>query len=271
MAKRVKWAAGLPVGLGVLAALLGGRAGFAQSALAAPANASAFMHSEFDLMVRAVLWIVLGTASLTVLVLGYLLLHTAIRKGLAGSRFSPESFTAIGWIILPLAILVAVMAPAIELLYQSDEPPYVTVSVTAHEWYWSYDYVSVPGLGFTSHVVPDSQLPPGQAPGSLADHPLVLPAGKKVRFIVSSADVLHGFFVPPLGVEIYAVPGALLNGWTIIKQPGVYFGHSSSICGNDHPPMPIEIKAVPLRDYLAWTRTMTKTAIAAAPGAGDGP
>ncbi len=262
--------------MALLAAVLHGHAAFAQGVPAGPGGASAFMQSEFDLLMRALLWVVLGAACLAALVLGYLLLHWLVRKELFGRRFGPENFTAIAWIVLPLAILAVIMLPAIELLYRSDEPPYVTVSVTAHEWYWAYDYVSVPGLSFTSRVIPDSQLRPGQVPGSSADHPLVLPAGEKIRFIVTSADVLHGFFVPPLGVEIYAVPSALLNGWTIIRKPGEYFGHSSSICGNDHPPMPIEIKAVPLKDYLAWTKmTLSTTQIGegtapSMPGAGGG-
>lgn len=232
--------------------LLTGRAAFAQSAAG---GASAFVRSEFVLFGHVLLLLVLAAAGLALFGLGYLALRWAVRRAAAGGRFSPEKITAAGWILLPLVILAVITVPAIELIYHSDEPPYVTVSVTAHEWYWEYDYVSVPGLSFTSHVVPDNELKPGQVSGNAADHPLVLPAGKKVRFIVSSGDVLHGFFVPDLGVQIYAVPGALLNGWTIIRNPGVYFGHSSSICGNNHPPMPIEVRAVPLKDYQAWVKS----------------
>ncbi|MGE4480316.1 cytochrome c oxidase subunit II [Acidocella sp.] len=251
---------------------LRGQAALAQTAAAGAGGAGSFMRSELGLLLQGAGWLVAVAGGLAVLALGYILLQRGVRRSFAGGagRFSAETITAIGWIGVPLVILATIMVPAAELLYHSDEEPYVTVSVTAHEWYWQYDYVSVPGVGFDSHVIPDSQLQPGQAPGGAVDHPLVLPVGKKIRFIVSSGDVLHGFFVPPLGVEIYAVPGALLTGWTIIKKPGSYFGHSSSICGNNHPPMPIEIKAVPLKAFLAWSRRRSDAAEAGTPPAPDG-
>jgi heme/copper-type cytochrome/quinol oxidase subunit 2 len=241
---------------GVVLALAAAWPAVAATDIAAPTSASSFMSAELGLLLHGVLWVVLGVLGLGLFILAYLLLRWGMRKGLAGRRMRPETLTALSWIVLPLVLLVFLVVPAIELIYHNDEPPYVTVSVTAHEWYWDYDYVSEPGLGFASHVV--------EKTGGV-DHPLMLPVGKKVRFLVSSGDVLHGFFVPQLGVQIYAVPGALLNGWTIIEKPGIYEGHSSSICGTNHPQMPIEIKAVPLKDYQAWVAQTLANSGAKAP------
>jgi len=148
--------------------------------------------------------------------------------------------------------------PSVQMIiYQADDSnPYMTVTVTGHQWYWEYSYSAVPGLDYTSYMIPDAQIDPakGEIRRLSVDHPMVLPVGEKIRFIITSADVLHGFYLPSLGVQKYAIPGTQLTSWTIITQPGTYFGQCNQICGLNHDAMPIEIKAVPLADYLAWTK-----------------
>ena len=215
-------------------------------------SANQFMHQELALLLGFAGWLIVAVLGLAVLALCYLGLRRLLHNILAPRGFSPEKITAIGWIVVPLAVLLVLAIPAARMLYRGDEPPYLTVSVTAHEWYWHYDYVSAPGLGFDSRAVPRERLPPGAVYGDIADHPLVVPAGEKIRFLVTSGDVMHGFFVAALGLQIYALPGALLTGWTVIARPGLYDGESSPICGDDHQPMPIQIKALPLPAYRAW-------------------
>jgi cytochrome c oxidase subunit 2 len=132
----------------------------------------------------------------------------------------------------------------------------MTVTVTGHQWYWEYNYQSVPGLDYTSYMIPDDQIDAakGQIRRLSVDHPLVLPVGEKIKFDITSGDVLHGFYLPSLGVQKYAIPGTIQNSWTLITKAGTYFGQCNQICGLNHDAMPIEIKAVPMADYLAWVK-----------------
>ena len=83
---------------------------------------------------------------------------------------------------------------------------------------------------------------------------MVLPIGEKINFDITSGDVLHGFYLPSLGVQRYAIPGTIVTSWTVIPKAGTYYGQCNQICGADHDAMPIEIKAVPMADYLAWVK-----------------
>jgi cytochrome c oxidase subunit 2 len=112
----------------------------------------------------------------------------------------------------------------------------------------------VPGLDYTSYMIPDNQLQPGQIRRLSVDHPLVLPINEKIKFDITSADVLHGFYLPSLGVQKYAIPGSIQNSWTSIPKVGTYYGECNQICGINHDAMPIEIKAVSMADYLAWIK-----------------
>jgi cytochrome c oxidase subunit 2 len=160
------------------------------------------------------------------------------------------------WLFIPTVLLVIIIIPSLNLIwYEGDtSDPYMTVTVTGHQWYWEYNYQSVPGLDYTSYMVPDDKLLPGDIRRLSVDHPMVLPVGEKIKFDITSGDVLHGFYLPSLGVQKYAIPGSIQTSWTIINKPGTYFGQCNQICGINHDAMPIEIKAVPLADYLAWTK-----------------
>jgi cytochrome c oxidase subunit 2 len=162
------------------------------------------------------------------------------------------------WIVVPTLLLAVIIIPSINLIwYEGDDSnPYMTVTVTGHQWYWEYNYQSVAGLDYTSYMIPDNQIDPskGQIRRLSVDHPLVLPVGEKIKFDITSGDVLHGFYLPSLGVQKYAIPGTIQNSWTIITKPGTYYGQCNQICGLNHDAMPIEIKAVPMADYLAWVK-----------------
>ena len=60
---------------------------------------------------------------------------------------------------------------------------------------------------------------------------MVVPVGATVRIQVTSSDVVHSFFMPALGLQIYAVPGRLNETWMKVDRPGIYYGQCDQICG----------------------------------------
>jgi cytochrome c oxidase subunit 2 len=84
------------------------------------------------------------------------------------------------------------------------------------------------------------------------DHPLVLPVGKKVRFLMTSEDVIHSWWVPDFAVKKDANPGFINEAWTRIDKPGIYRGQCAELCGKDHGFMPIVVIAKPEDEYASW-------------------
>ena len=165
------------------------------------------------------------------------------------------------WTLIPTFILVAIAVPSFGLLYAMDEiiPANLTFKAIGHQWYWTYEYtdylVSNPdfeGLIFDSYMVPEEDLNPGEFRLLEVDNRVVLPTNVHIRVIITSADVLHCWAVPSLGVKMDAVPGRLNMSSLFIKREGLYFGQCSELCGVNHGFMPIAVEAVSLPVYLDW-------------------
>jgi cytochrome c oxidase subunit 2 len=84
------------------------------------------------------------------------------------------------------------------------------------------------------------------------DNRLVLPVGKKIKFLITADDVLHAWWVPDFGWKRDAIPGYINEGWVIIERPGVYRGQCAELCGKDHGFMPIVVEAMEEPAYQAW-------------------
>ena len=214
------------------------------------------MQAKIDWLMQYVLWIMTAVVAFVGVLMAYVFIRFRASANPKPSQITHNTLIEVIWIVVPVLILAVIIIPSINLIYYEadDSNPYMTVTVTGHQWYWEYNYNSVPGLDYTSYMIPDDQIQPGEIRRLSVDHPLVLPVGEKVKFVITSGDVLHGFYLPSLGVQKYAIPGTIQTSWTIITQPGTYFGQCNQICGLNHDAMPIEIKAVPLADYLAWTK-----------------
>jgi cytochrome c oxidase subunit 2 len=162
------------------------------------------------------------------------------------------------WTVVPVVILVMIAIPSFRLLYlQRVIPPAdMTVKITGNKWYWSYEYPDNGGLAFDSNILSDAEADAKGEPRHLAaDNPLVVPANKTVRIIVTASDVIHAWALPAFGTKIDAIPGRLNEDWFMIERPGVYYGQCSELCGKDHAFMPISLRAVPEAEFKAWVQS----------------
>lgn len=158
------------------------------------------------------------------------------------------------WTLVPVAILVAISIPSLRLLYYEERIPEteMTLKVTGHQWYWSYEYPDHGGIAFDALMVDDADLQAGQPRLLATDRQVYLPVDTKIRVQVTSTDVIHAWALPAAGVKMDAVPGRLNELWVELTRPGVYYGQCSELCGQLHGFMPIEVVAVERGEFDAW-------------------
>jgi cytochrome c oxidase subunit 2 len=95
-----------------------------------------------------------------------------------------------------------------------------------------------------------------------------VPVGANVRVLIAGSDVMHSWFVPSFGVQMYAVVGRLNETWFNVEKEGTYYGQCNQICGVNHAFMPIVVQAVSKDNFAKWIADKQKAASNdAAPGA----
>jgi cytochrome c oxidase subunit 2 len=194
------------------------------------------------------------------------------------SRNSHNTLLEVVWTLVPVLVLVAIAIPSIRLLAAQYSPPPadVTIKVIGHQWYWSYEYPDNGGFEIVSNQLKEPKdAKPGERFRTDADGPpllavderIVIPAGKVVKFIVTSNDVIHAFAIPAFWTKIDANPGRLNETWVKVDRPGVYFGQCSELCGARHGYMPIAVEVLPEAEFNAWLASKGGTPKGAKPAA----
>nr|YP_009906688.1 cytochrome c oxidase subunit II [Elaeidobius kamerunicus]QLI52331.1 cytochrome c oxidase subunit II [Elaeidobius kamerunicus] len=162
------------------------------------------------------------------------------------------------WTILPAVILIFIALPSLRILYILDEiyNPMITVKAIGHQWYWSYEYSDYKKLEFDSYMIPVNEMKSYNFRLLDVDNRMVVPFNSQIRIIVTSADVIHSWTVPSLGVKIDGTPGRLNQSNFILNQTGLFYGQCSEICGANHSFMPIVIESISPKFFLNWINTM---------------
>ncbi len=200
---------------------------------------------------------------ITLFVLG-LLLYVMVRfqaqRNPTPSKVSHNALIEVLWTVIPVLILVGIAIPSFKLLYFNDRTEHaeMTLKVTGHQWYWTYEYPDQSNLTFDSNMIPEDQIKAGQHRLLDVDNPVVVPVNTKIRILVTGTDVIHSWFVPSLGVQEYAVIGRNNESWMEVERPGVYYGQCNQICGVNHPFMPIAVRAVSKDDFGKWVSEAKK-------------
>lgn len=177
--------------------------------------------------------------------------------------FHESTTVEILWTMAPFVILIALAIPAAGTLIKMEDTrnSEMTVKITGYQWKWQYEYLDQ-GVSFFSTLSAESnkarQLGSGIDVNAVenylvdVDNPLVVPVGKKIRFVITGNDVIHAWWVPALAIKKDAIPGYVNEVWTKIDEPGTYRGVCAELCGRDHGFMPIVVKALPEAEFKAW-------------------
>jgi cytochrome c oxidase subunit II len=212
-------------------------------------------HNELLIIITLITLFVLG-------LLGYVILRFNARANPVPTRTTHNTLIEVIWTVVPVLILVIVAIPSFKLMYYMDrtQKADMTVKVTGHQWYWSYEYPDAGDIGFDSNVIAETDVKPGQKRLLDVDNRLVVPIGENVRVLVAGSDVMHSWFIPSFGVQMYAVVGRLNETWFNVEREGVYYGQCNQICGVNHAFMPIVVEAVSKDAFAKWVDEKKKQA-----------
>lgn len=220
-------------------------------------------HDMYELhMIGLIVCALIGVIVFGVMI--YSLIHHRKSKGYVPATFHDNLRLEIVWSIIPFLILVALAVPATQILMrlENSSESDITIKVVGSQWKWQYQYLDQ-GISFFSNLAtPYAQIqnkePKGQWYLLEVDNPLVVPIHKKIRFLVTSNDVVHSWWVPELGVKRDAIPGFMHEAWAWIEKPGVYRGQCAELCGINHGFMPIVVNAVTQPEFDQWVSQQTK-------------
>ena len=209
----------------------------------------------------------------------YSIYHHRKSKGHKAEQFHENTTVEIVWTIIPTLILIGMAIPATKAMMELNDvqESEMSIKVTGHQWKWEYEYLDN-GIHFFSSLDEASNkvrqvgsgIDPRSVPNYLlnVDKPLVIPTKKKIRFVFTSADVIHSWWVPQLGWKKDTNPGFINEAWTSVDEPGTYRGQCTELCGKDHGFMPIVVIAMNEPEYNAWVEQQ-KAAIAAEAGSAN--
>jgi cytochrome c oxidase subunit 2 len=205
-----------------------------------------------------IFWICVAIAVVVFGVMFWSLFAYRKSKGAKSAHFHENTTVEVIWTAIPLLILVAMAVPAtatLKKIYDTSDSD-IDILVTGYQWRWHYRYLEEDISFFSNLGTPRSQILGEEAKGDFylleVDQPLVVPVGKKIRFLFTSNDVIHAWWVPDLAIKKDTIPGFINESWTIINEPGTYRGQCAELCGQDHAYMPIEVRAVSEEVWLAW-------------------
>jgi len=143
-------------------------------------------------------------------------------------------YTVIPFVII--AVLFYFTARDESILLDTKKKPDLTVNVVGRQWSWSFNYV-------------DDQVYDVGTPVALPQ--LWLPVDKRVKFILTSPDVIHSFWVPAFLFKMDVFPGRMNNFELTPNKIGVYRGKCAELCGTYHARMLFETHVVSEADYRA--------------------
>jgi cytochrome c oxidase subunit 2 len=211
----------------------------------------------------ALTWGLMGISIAVVVIITMLVVVGALLRGVkARGAAMPAAgrggkgglyWIGVGSAITTVALLISLVW-TVQVLAKIDSPssrPALTIEIVGHQWWWEARYLSgQPGQSFTTA------------------NELHIPTGQPVRLKVTSADVIHSFWVPALTGKTDTIPGRMNIGWMQADRPGVYRGQCTEYCGMEHAGMALYVVAEPQVKFEAWRQAQLASAplVSALPG-----
>ena len=218
---------------------------------------TAISKEVFDLHML-IYWICVVIGIVVFGVMFYSMFAFTKKKNPTPSKFHENTKVELVWTIVPFLILVLMAVPASNTLTKiyDDTEGDINIQVIGYQWKWEYKYLD-DKIGFFSNLTTDwdeiyNKTPKGEFYLEEVDEPVVIPVGKKIRFLITANDVIHSWWMPDFAIKQDAIPGFINTAWTIVDKPGTYRGKCTELCGKNHGFMPVVVKVVLQEEYDLW-------------------
>ena len=219
-------------------------------------------------------WIMVAIGAVVFGVLFYAMWRYRRSNHKNAAQFEENHKLEIAWTIVPTILLVLMALPASSLLKEmydhEAEEGGIDIQVIGWQWKWQYKYLdervgSKPLSFFSNLTTPQEQYEFNQATKTEnylleVDEELVVPINTPIRFLITSNDVIHSWYMSDFAVKQDAIPGFINVAKTTINKPGIYRGNCTELCGERHAYMPIVVRAVTEEEYQNWLQDHRETA-----------
>jgi len=195
-------------------------------------------HSTFAPQVDALFYLIfyIVTAFFAVVVFG--LIYFGIRYRRGRRRESKESgpthntMLEIVWTAIPTVLAIFVFFKGFNLYMKMYIPPKdaLEIKVTGQKWFWSFDYPN----------------------GTTTVNELDVPVNKPIKLLMSSKDVIHGFYIPDFRIKNDVLPNRYTVTWFEATEPGAYNIFCTQYCGKGHSEMLAKVKVMSEREFNDW-------------------
>jgi len=253
--KHYRWLLALPL------LLLSLSAGADWSAINMTEGVTEISRKVYELhMIIFAICVVIGIVVFGAMIVSMLMHRKSL--GVKPATFHENTRIEIIWTIIPILILLGMAWPAtdtLQAMYDAGESE-LDIEVRGYQWKWKYTYLGedpTQEVSFMSNLLTpadeyNNRATKGEHYLLDVDNPLVIPTDTRVRFLVTSEDVIHSWWVPDFAVKRDAIPGFVHEVWTVVDEPGIYRGQCTELCGKDHGFMPIVVQVVPKPDFNVW-------------------
>ena len=198
-------------------------------------------------------WIFLPFIVLAEILLFVGMIRFRQRPGRKPATFHEGPLLEFTWTLIPALAVISMFAPSTRTLRYMlyGPPPQVNVNVVGHQFFWEYKY---PQYGI-----------------DISNEALVVPEGENVNLDMTSVDVIHGFYVPSLGIQEDALPGRITNLWFNADKTGAFKGQCTQLCGALHSEMLIDVKVLPRDQFQAWVAAHQSKSARLSPASSENP
>ncbi len=227
---------------------------------------TAISKEVFDLHML-IFWICVGIGLVVFSVMFYSMFAFTKKKNPNPSSFHENTTLELAWTIVPFLILVFMAIPASNTLTKiyDDTEGDINIQVVGYQWKWQYKYLE-DDIDFFQNLTTDwdeiyNKTPKGEHYLEEVDEAVVIPVGKKIRFLITANDVIHSWWMPDFAIKQDAIPGFINTAWTVVDEPGIYRGKCTELCGKNHGFMPVVVKVVPEDEYHTWVKEKKDAAL----------
>lgn len=202
---------------------------------------------EIDQLWNLTLYLGVGVALVTFAVLGYILLRFRYKPDAPQPKQVHGNTTLeLAWTLIPAVLISIIAVPTVRTIfftYRDAPADALTIDVEGRQWWWEFRYVAENGDTVTTA------------------NEVHVPVGRTVRLRMTSADVIHSFWIPQMGGKRDVVPNRITNIVFTPLEAGVYLGQCAEFCGESHALMKMRLIAHEPEDFARWMRNEAGPAV----------